>query len=109
MAAAVDRVTPVPFPKRPRKLPTVLSSEEVARLIDSARNSEVHTRWVHVRDSIEQQCRHMRQGDALCGRAVLVRFTDGTQISICIGVEQLVEARYCKGDTPDNPIWTRQD
>jgi hypothetical protein len=47
--------------------------------------------------------------DALCGREVLVRITDGTQISICIGVEQVVEARYCKSDTPDNPIWTRQD
>jgi integrase/recombinase XerD len=28
----------IPFPKRPRKLPSVLSPEEVARLIDSARN-----------------------------------------------------------------------
>ncbi len=28
----------IPFPKCPRKLPTVLSPEEVARLIDSARN-----------------------------------------------------------------------
>jgi site-specific recombinase XerD len=28
----------IPFPKRPRKLPTVLSPEEVTRLIDSARN-----------------------------------------------------------------------
>ena len=28
----------IPFPKRPRKLPTVLSPEEVARLIESARN-----------------------------------------------------------------------
>jgi integrase/recombinase XerD len=28
----------IPFPKRPRKLPTVLSPEEVSRLIDSARN-----------------------------------------------------------------------
>jgi hypothetical protein len=44
--------------------------------------------------------------DALCGREVLVRFTDGTQISACVGVEQVVEARYGKDDTPDNPIWT---
>src|SRR6202043_3172324 len=28
----------IPFPKRPRKLPTVLSPEEVARLIDSSQN-----------------------------------------------------------------------
>ena len=28
----------IPFPKRPMRLPTVLSQEEVARLIDSARN-----------------------------------------------------------------------
>jgi integrase/recombinase XerD len=28
----------IPFPKRPRRLPTVLSSEEVALLIDSAKN-----------------------------------------------------------------------
>jgi hypothetical protein len=46
--------------------------------------------------------------DALCGREVLVWFTDGTQISICINVEQVVEARYGKDDTPDNPIWTRR-
>jgi len=29
------------------------------------RNSEVNTRWVHVRDAVEQQGRFMRQGDAL--------------------------------------------
>jgi hypothetical protein len=28
----------IPFPKRPRKLPTVLSPEEITRLIESARN-----------------------------------------------------------------------
>jgi hypothetical protein len=47
--------------------------------------------------------------DALTGREVLVRFTDGTQISVCVGVEQVVEARYYKEDTPDTPIWTRRD
>ena len=47
--------------------------------------------------------------DALHGREVLVRFTDGTQISVCVGVEQIVEARCCNEDTPDAPIWTRRD
>jgi hypothetical protein len=47
--------------------------------------------------------------DALCGRKVLVRFTDGTQISVCVGVEQVVEARYCNEDSPDTPICTRRD
>jgi site-specific recombinase XerD len=32
---AVYLLDEIPFPKRPRKLPTVLSPEEVARLIDS--------------------------------------------------------------------------
>lgn len=43
------------------------------------------------------------------GREVLVRFTDGTQISIAIGVTQSVDARYCRDDTPDLPIFTRLD
>jgi hypothetical protein len=47
--------------------------------------------------------------DALHGREVLVRFTDGTQISVCVGVEQIVEVRCCNEDTPDTPIWTRRD
>ena len=47
--------------------------------------------------------------DPLYGREVLVRFTDGTQISVCVGVEQIVEARCCNEDTPDAPIWTRRD
>jgi hypothetical protein len=47
--------------------------------------------------------------DALHGWEVLVRFTDGTQISVCVGVEQIVEARCCNEDRPDTPIWTRRD
>ena len=47
--------------------------------------------------------------DALHGREVLVRITDGTQISVCVGVEQIVEVRCCNEDTPDTPIWTRRD
>jgi integrase/recombinase XerD len=33
-----DRRLDLPYPKRPKQLPTVLSQEEVARLIDSAKN-----------------------------------------------------------------------
>ena len=47
--------------------------------------------------------------DSLFGREVLVRFTDGTQLSIAIGMKQTVDARYCLEDTPDNPIFVRQD
>ena len=46
--------------------------------------------------------------DPLCGREVWVRFTDGTQLSVCVGVKQSVDARYCNEDTPDIPIFTRQ-
>ena len=46
--------------------------------------------------------------DPLCGREVLVRFVDGTQLSLCVGAKQLVDARYCNEDTPDVPIFTRQ-
>ncbi len=35
------------------------------------------------------------------GREVLLRFTDETQLSIAIGVKQVVDARYCKEDAPD--------
>lgn len=28
--------------------------------------------------------------DATCGREVLVRFTDGTQLSVCVGVKQSI-------------------
>lgn len=47
--------------------------------------------------------------DALFGREVLVRFSDGTQLSIAIGVRQSVDARYCLDETPDTPIFVRQD
>jgi len=47
--------------------------------------------------------------DAAYGREVLVRFTDGTQLSVCVGVKQSIDARYCQEDTPDQPIFTRED
>lgn len=43
------------------------------------------------------------------GREVLARFTDGTQLSICIAATQSVEARYCSEDAPDQPIFIRQE
>jgi hypothetical protein len=46
--------------------------------------------------------------DVEFGREVLVRFTDGTQLSIAIGVRQVVDARYCNEDTPDIPISHKQ-
>ena len=42
------------------------------------------------------------------GREFLVRFSDGTQLSVCVGVKQAIDARYCKEDTPDTPIFTRE-
>lgn len=47
--------------------------------------------------------------DPLYGREVLVRFTDGTQLSICVAAAQSVEARYCREDTPDQPIFIRKE
>ena len=47
--------------------------------------------------------------DPAYGREVLLVFTDGTQLSVCIGVKQTVDARYCRDDTRDNPIFTRVD
>ena len=46
--------------------------------------------------------------DAEFGKEVLVRFTDGTQLSIAIGVRQVIDARYCNEDTPDLPISHKQ-
>ena len=45
--------------------------------------------------------------DPTYGQEVLVRFTDETQLSICIGVTQTIDARYSLEETPDVPILTR--
>ncbi len=42
------------------------------------------------------------------GQEVLVRFADGTQLSIAVGVRQVIDARYCNEETPDLPIFQRQ-
>jgi hypothetical protein len=47
--------------------------------------------------------------DPVYGREVLVRFTDDTQLSICVGVKQTIDARYCKEDAPDKPIFVRHE
>ena len=46
--------------------------------------------------------------DEAFGRELLVRFSDGTQLSVCVGVKQTIDARYCKEDIPDRPIFTRE-
>ena len=47
--------------------------------------------------------------DELNGREVLLRFTDETQLSIAVGVRQSIDARYCSENTPDKPLFVRQD
>jgi hypothetical protein len=47
--------------------------------------------------------------DPLGGREVLMRFSDGTQLSVSVSVKQSIDARYCKEEYPDTPIFTRQD
>ena len=42
------------------------------------------------------------------GQEVLVRFSDGTQLSIAVGVRQVIDARYCNEETPDLPIFHRE-
>jgi len=42
------------------------------------------------------------------GREVLIRFSDGTQLSIAVGVRQVIDARYCDEETPDLPITHKQ-
>ena len=46
--------------------------------------------------------------DAEFGKEVLVRFSDGTQLSIAVGVRQTVDARYCNEETPDTLISHKQ-
>jgi hypothetical protein len=46
--------------------------------------------------------------DSLSGREVIIRFSDGTQLSVCVGVKQSIDARYCKEECPDAPIFIRQ-
>ena len=46
--------------------------------------------------------------DPAYGREVLVHFTDDTQLSICVGVKQTIDARYSRDDTPDEPLLQRQ-
>jgi hypothetical protein len=35
------------------------------------------------------------------GKEVLLRFSDGTQLSIAVGVRQTIDARYCQEEQPD--------
>ncbi len=43
------------------------------------------------------------------GKEVLMRFADGTQLSIAVGVRQTIDARYCNEETPDTPISHKQE
>ncbi len=38
------------------------------------------------------------------GKEVLLRFSDGTQLSIAVGARQVIDARYCNEEAPDQPI-----
>ena len=46
--------------------------------------------------------------DSEFGKEVLMRFADGTQLSIAVGVRQTIDARYCNEETPDSPISHKQ-
>lgn len=46
--------------------------------------------------------------DAEFGKEILIRFSDGTQLSIAVGVRQVIDARFCNEDTPDLPISHKQ-
>jgi hypothetical protein len=47
--------------------------------------------------------------DPIYGREVLVQFTDQTQLSICVGVKQTIDARYWRDGAPDQPMFSRQE
>ena len=47
--------------------------------------------------------------DATYGREFLVRFTDETELSICVGVKQTIDARYCRDGAPDKPLFLRRE
>ena len=47
--------------------------------------------------------------DPVSGREVLVEFTDQTQLSICVGMKQTVEARYTSDGIPEPPIFARRE
>ena len=42
------------------------------------------------------------------GKEVLLRFSDGTQLSIAVGIRQTFDARYCQEEAPDTPISHKQ-
>ncbi len=42
------------------------------------------------------------------GQEILLRFSDGTQLSIVVGVRQTIDARYCQEEAPDIPLLHRQ-
>ena len=43
------------------------------------------------------------------GREFLLRFTDGTELSVCLCVSQTIEARYYREGKPDQPIFIREE
>ncbi len=42
------------------------------------------------------------------GSEVLLRFTDGTQLSINLMARHAIDARFSLEDTPDQPIFVRE-
>lgn len=48
------------------------------------------------------------QDDPEFCKEALMRFADGTQLSIAVGVRQTIDARYCNEATPDTPISHKQ-